>query len=326
MVTAVAEFQHEMETVETELTISPNYLSFRTLDWGMDPLRDLVVELDFVRCEGGPVVATSISYFGYVGVLTGVRRGLSMSLNFRPHHDRATFRKRLAFRWHQLMVLFGFRRSISSVLRQCLLTPDPSIDSVPLLPIKEAPAATATAAAPPQKPRCRRRRQQQGVAAPVVDYVRDRLPAAPSTAAYLIFCTPDTVYSLEKDHLAGTMASSDVFLATYNHDRGDEDNPAHLQAAAQGVSEMASGMDAIVACSISRKQRVGRRWARTVQKRCKALQRPSTAQTIAVNDLIKLVADPHITNDETHYSVVMDPQAGNVLWRRVFLPEETVSG
>ncbi len=43
----------------------------RALDWGMDQLRDLVVELDFVRFEGGPIVATSLTYFGYVGVLTG---------------------------------------------------------------------------------------------------------------------------------------------------------------------------------------------------------------------------------------------------------------
>ncbi len=100
-------------------------LHFRTLDWGMDPLRRLVVELNFVRRADGPVMATSVTYFGYVGVLTGVRRGLSMSLNFRPHHDRVTLRMRAAFRWHQLLVLFGFRRSIASVLRQCLLTPDP---------------------------------------------------------------------------------------------------------------------------------------------------------------------------------------------------------
>jgi hypothetical protein len=46
---------------------------FRTLDWGMDVLRRVVVQLDFVEKEGGPVVARSITYVGFVGILTGVR-------------------------------------------------------------------------------------------------------------------------------------------------------------------------------------------------------------------------------------------------------------
>lgn len=46
-------------------------LHFRTLDWGMDSLRQLVVQVVFIR--GGNEVARSITYAGYVGVLTGVR-------------------------------------------------------------------------------------------------------------------------------------------------------------------------------------------------------------------------------------------------------------
>ena len=46
---------------------------FRTLDWDMEELRALVVRLNFVREDGGEVVARSISYAGFVGVLTGVR-------------------------------------------------------------------------------------------------------------------------------------------------------------------------------------------------------------------------------------------------------------
>ncbi len=33
---------------------------FRTLDWDMDELRPLVVELEFVRFAGGPVVARTV--------------------------------------------------------------------------------------------------------------------------------------------------------------------------------------------------------------------------------------------------------------------------
>lgn len=48
-------------------------LHFRTLDWGMDALRKVVVQLEFVDRPHGEVVARSITYVGFVGVLTAVR-------------------------------------------------------------------------------------------------------------------------------------------------------------------------------------------------------------------------------------------------------------
>ena len=51
-------------------------LHFRTLDWGMDPLRSVLVELEFVRSrstEPEKVIARTVTYAGFVGVLTGVR-------------------------------------------------------------------------------------------------------------------------------------------------------------------------------------------------------------------------------------------------------------
>ena len=48
-------------------------LHFRTLDWGMDPLRKITVNLEFVERPNGPVIARSVTYVGFVGVLTGVR-------------------------------------------------------------------------------------------------------------------------------------------------------------------------------------------------------------------------------------------------------------
>jgi hypothetical protein len=48
-------------------------LHFRTLDWGMDSLRRVLVNLEFVRSPGTEVIARSITYAGFVGVLTGVR-------------------------------------------------------------------------------------------------------------------------------------------------------------------------------------------------------------------------------------------------------------
>jgi hypothetical protein len=51
-------------------------LHFRTLDWGMDPLRSVLVVLEFVRTkseEPEKVIARTVTYAGFVGVLTGVR-------------------------------------------------------------------------------------------------------------------------------------------------------------------------------------------------------------------------------------------------------------
>ncbi|KAK8022686.1 hypothetical protein PG993_013453 [Apiospora rasikravindrae] len=51
-------------------------MHFRTLDWGMPGLRDVLVELEFIdsaSTDPPAVLARSITYAGYVGVLTGVR-------------------------------------------------------------------------------------------------------------------------------------------------------------------------------------------------------------------------------------------------------------
>ncbi|KAI4163696.1 MAG: hypothetical protein LQ342_002730, partial [Letrouitia transgressa] len=96
-------------------------LHFRTLDWDMDPLRKIVVHLDFVKQSGGPVVASSITYVGFVGCLTGVRKGLSTSLNFRPKHNATNWLDNFRLYFHNLLVLLGFRPTISSLLRQCII-------------------------------------------------------------------------------------------------------------------------------------------------------------------------------------------------------------
>ncbi|KAL7914848.1 beta subunit of N-acylethanolamine-hydrolyzing acid amidase domain-containing protein [Trichoderma velutinum] len=95
-------------------------MHFRTLDWGMPELRSVLVVLEFVRSkskEPEMVIARTVTYAGFVGVLTGVRQNLSMSLNFRPTHNCSA----LSLHMHQSLVLLGVQPSISSVLRQHLL-------------------------------------------------------------------------------------------------------------------------------------------------------------------------------------------------------------
>lgn len=51
-------------------------MHFRTLDWGMNGLRSVLVVLEFVKSksdEPEKVLARSITYVGFVGCLTGVR-------------------------------------------------------------------------------------------------------------------------------------------------------------------------------------------------------------------------------------------------------------
>ena len=280
---------------------STSMLHFRTLDWGMDVLRQIVIEVDFVFSDGGPVVATSVTYFGYVGVLTGVRENLSMSLNFRPHHDRTTFRKRLGFRIHQLLVVLGLRQGISSVLRGYLLAPhDDDDDQEPDMGHNKPLEKLSLAEGGPRMGR-----------------ILKQLSSSPSTAAYLIFCTPQVVYSIEKDHRAASVRTSQSFLATYNHDVDDESNTSRAKDAAEDlVGGPASGMEDLVRYSTDRKKHLDSLWRKAINRRRRQLK--STAHAVAIDDLLQIVKDVEISNDETHYSVLMDPQNGKVVWRRVY--------
>lgn len=53
----------------------PRLMHFRTLDWAMDGLRDLLVVLEYINSEssGSKVLARSVTYAGFVGTLTAVR-------------------------------------------------------------------------------------------------------------------------------------------------------------------------------------------------------------------------------------------------------------
>ena len=177
-------------------------LHFRTLDWGMDPLRDVLVQLEYVKSKSAQpkkILATSITYVGFVGVLTGVREGLSMSLNFRPVHAAASKIQNFGFYWNHLMVLLGLRKSIASNLRSILL-----------------PQSSKTPGTKNQNP------DQLEYAYPAITSVLSNLPALHSTAAYLIFSTGYETFILEKDNGSATIRSSKSFIAVTNHDAAHE--------------------------------------------------------------------------------------------------------
>jgi hypothetical protein len=287
----------------TSPTADFRMLHFRTLDWGMNPLRKIVVELNYVLKPGGDPVFRCLTYFGYVGVLTGVRKGLSLSLNFRPHHDQQTLAKRLGFRWHQLLVLTGRRRSISSTLRQTLMQPGP-LDADTNAEKREHETA---------------------------DYdewflkqVLPGLVTCKSTAAYLIFCTPNQVISIEKDNGHGNVTRSDSFQVTLNHDLVDETEDSWLTETIEDnvITLEATGMDELVSSSLERKDCAQKLWDDGVQ-RIRAEHDDIGVDAVEEDDVVSWLKPPfEVFNDETHYSTVMDPRDGKILWRAQWLEKE----
>ena len=319
-------------------------LHFRTLDWGMDPLRKLVVQLDFIRKPGDNIIASSITYVGYVGVLTGVRKGLSMSLNFRPNHDRSGRFANFRFYFHHLLVLLGYRPSISSILRQQLL---PSQTS--------SHCAKATT--------------------PTLESIEQTLPSTSTTAAYLIFSDGDRTITMEKDHHTATVQSSGTFIVALNHDEAQEgsvesyvpneqavsqtlqatnrqdigedgvesknmalnDNKAEEKSPELGPSKepdlsenlQATGMQDVIGYSLERKNMALKFWEESSKMPVQDGSESDVGRVTrdALTDW--LITYP-FTNEETHYAAIMDAKDGTVVWAERYLepldfmwPEET---
>ncbi|KAN0114680.1 beta subunit of N-acylethanolamine-hydrolyzing acid amidase domain containing protein [Hyaloscypha variabilis] len=168
-------------------------LHFRTLDWGMDPLRGVLVQLEFVRSgsrDPEEVLARTVTYAGFVGVLTGVREGLSLSLNFRPNHHCSTFKLRL----HQLLVIFGFRPAIASYLRNAIFSHIEGSSQVALGDLTAAMAQPKTA------------------------------------PCYLVLCDGERTIVIEKDLIGAKIRESKEFIVHTNHDTKSEDPAVPAQS------------------------------------------------------------------------------------------------
>ncbi|KAI9717843.1 MAG: hypothetical protein M1828_007082 [Chrysothrix sp. TS-e1954] len=163
-------------------------LHLRTLDWGMEPLRSVIVQVQYVYGVDSDVLASSITYVGFVGVLTGVRKGLSMSLNFRPVHDDASWLANFKFYGHHCLILLGFCPSISSLLRRQLLGSRESR-------MRSDPSALGS-----------------------LDDCRAALLQERTTAAYVILSDGQEGTVIEKDRKVAQTRSSRDFVVATNHD------------------------------------------------------------------------------------------------------------
>lgn len=283
--------------VQTPNSIEPRMMHFRTLDWDMPELRNVVVQYHFIERSGGPVVASTISYVGFVGVLTGLRKNLSVSLNFRPYHnnDSSTWAN-AKFRFHQLAVLLGFRPSIASMLRDIIV------------------------------PRTLPPTHSWGLANHAIDLrvpsLYDagsnfvNLAAVLSTAAYLILCTPDSITIFEKDLTTAEIRSSKSFLAVTNHDvayEHEQTEAAHAASAKKGA--VGDGMRELVEESVDRKKCLVRKWEDWSRKQRRERRSGSSVPLEELKDW--MLAFP-TSNEMTHFVCIMDPLKGRIRWVRCF--------
>lgn len=307
-------------------------LHFRTLDWIMPELRSCIVQLDFRERADGPVIATSITYVGYVGVLTGVQPGLSVSLNFRPYHNGDdNFLTNVRFRVHQLLVILGWMPSISSYLRDFIL---PTAYSTTDLWSRLEPDPETADLGPARA--CEL----------ILPKIARHFPFVPTTAAYLTFSDGISTLILEKDLRTAKTLLSNSFIATTNHDCSYEEvpnlNDGQLQhrahAAATGI--FGGAIAEMLAESIERKVSISDKWmlhcARFEQRERGRGMRlgpeyapferraqvsadlTGKAPCISKATLVRWLKSYPVLNEQTHFAVVMDPRKGKVAWVKCF--------
>ncbi|KAF2826614.1 hypothetical protein CC86DRAFT_18896 [Ophiobolus disseminans] len=287
---------------------TPTMMHFRTLDWGMPELRDVLVQYDFVERPGGEVIASTISYVGFVGVLTGLRQGLSVSINFRPYHNNdKSMLSNVKFYAQQLAVLLGFRPSIASIVRDFIVPRTPTHD------IKLAGQNGAV------KPEAKPLYGEADILA--------TLPGMATTVGYLIFCTGDETIILEKDRKTAKVLKASEFITVTNHDVSydAQQDPEHTETAQVAHAKNAYlgvGMADIVEESIDRKRCLVERWEdwsseqsmRYTRKR-KSVLSPANGG-VPLKRLKQWMLGYPTSNEETHFVCIMDPVKGVFRWVR----------
>ncbi|KAJ5251417.1 hypothetical protein N7489_001827 [Penicillium chrysogenum] len=291
---------------------------FRTLDWGMDPLRSLIVQLEFVRDdEPDTVLATCITYVGFVGILTGVRKDLSVSLNFRAVHDT---RRDVGFYFNYLLVLLGLRQSITSLLRQFVL---------PMQGGSTRLSNTST-----------------------LEEILHEVPFLRTTAAYLIFCDGNSIVAMEKDYGTAFWRRSSSFLIKTNH---DEDTTSVMDEAIANdrgytglrVADGMQSMAEIIEESKARQASMQGKWDRRVRdhgvfqqqlkrRRVKddtlprsmhlkwkrntkmGWEDPESEVSVTLGTVLGWLCSDPIVNEDTHYAVLMDPVEGRFIYSGQF--------
>ncbi|KAF5494688.1 Acid ceramidase [Colletotrichum siamense] len=281
---------------------APSHLMhFRTLDWGMPELADVLVQLDFVDSKSQQpdrVLARSITYAGFVGTLTGVRP----LMNTRTKSSI----------FHQVLVLLGRRPPISSMLRQVLLPPKP----VDVKSAKDTDTSSLIAFA--------------------TDFMKN-----PSPSCYLIFSTPQEAVVIQKDYIGGNIKHTYDFIAQANHDTNHTlccgASEFHHKALELEDSSSIPEDSLWLSGSAERQNFIHDNW-KTHSKRleatastdvdtaegqsgngscialAKSLQPNSRTRGVTKSVLKRWMMSEPVFNDFTHFATAMDPLSGDVVF------------
>ncbi|KAF2422727.1 hypothetical protein EJ08DRAFT_672714 [Tothia fuscella] len=268
-------------------------LHFRTLDWEMDVLRKVVVQYEFVNRPGGQVIARGVGYVGFVGCLTGVRKDLSVSLNFRAcHNNSGSWRSNFKYYGNQLAILLGFRPSIASILRSFIL-----------------PTTTS--------------QQDNSDTLSSLTNIAQTLPSTPTTACYITLNDGDRTAIFEKDRTTSKIRSSQCFASVTNHDSWQDEwedrDPIPLDRKTHMID-----LDFLEE-SVDRKQIIDAVWRKAARKYKR--ENPGKGQedaSITQKQLEKWTGTYPTANECTHYAAIMDPTKGEIVWCRRW--KEPISG
>jgi hypothetical protein len=293
-------------------TSGTKMVHFRTLDWGMDPLRRVLVQLDYVLEPNGDVVASSINYAGFVGVLTGVRKGLSLSLNFRGvHSGSGEILANLKYYGYLALVFLGLRPSISSTLRSYVV------------PRVYGKKTNGTASLPDYET--------------VVREISCKTKPLTSTACYLCFSSGRETTVIEKDLVTAKSNSSTSFTVVTNADAeaGDNSNGTYddddisddeseplveEKPDAHDAASPTTALEELLEDANERKACAERNYRRIVRSRSKASREGGGAESSialpTVDDIVEMVQKVPTSNECTHFAAVMDPTVGKFAWCR----------
>jgi hypothetical protein len=206
-----------------------------------------------------------------------LRPNLSISLNFRPTHSCSTIKLRI----HQILVLFGFRPSIVSILRN------------KFIPTHDAPLP--------------------------LDQLATTLTGARSAPCYLSLTSGTRTIVIEKDHLDGKVRSASDFIVQTNHDIKitDTADPTPPQEEKSTIL----GMDAFLEESEERRDCIQKKWNSLVKRQeqrwsgnGESKEGDTAATVISEKTLRGWVNAYPIMNECSHFGCVMDPRTGTIRW------------
>lgn len=219
-------------------------------------------------------------------------------MNFRPNRNCSAY----ALRWHQLMVLLGRRKCLSSTLRSAIL-----------------PTTTSTCGAWDDDRTLGR--------------TLARLLPAKMAPCYLSLCDGKEVTVIEKDLKSGRVRSSAEFLVQTNHDviprpvsnTGEKHAPDD-----QDLNRAMLKLEGWLEESSERFDSVTQKWDRHVRK-VQSSSRGSTeqdatkytdgplgqsiaAKAIGKPALKRWLQSQQVMGECTHFATIMDPYNGTIPW------------